>query len=421
MGKTTKGDLAKYALFVSLFAPGWLSAVFTTVLLLLICLTWLSLSHWAIHKALLTLIAPILGLILIGTLGAVHYPLYDVFKDVWYVGKIIIAMASGYLLTRDIGDIRIILRTVIYAGVASAVVHSILLLIYFRSGASLLDIRNEENVKGYVISLIALAIMVTVPRDFYGMRKHKLQVYIALLLCFISLVASVSRTYFIVFTVIFVFLKGWHRLTAKNITFALCATILTVFFIFISNQSSTDGKLSFSQKFQHSATEVAIQNYDDMRDINLNWRGFESYRAVVDFESGTYIQQLIGQGLGATVDLGFEMLLGGGYFRYIPTLHNGYMYVLVKFGILGLLIYLYFLFRLILIRRLLGNVIFSAQQLILSRLLIGLSWSLFLTTFVIAGPFNKSTMISTLVLIGVILGFLQQHHTPPSLFKELSK
>ena len=113
---------------------------------------------------------------------------------------------------------------------------------------------------------------------------------------------------------------------------------------------SNQDEMSLIGKFEHSVTEVAISDYEDMSDINLNWRGFESYRAYLTYLDGSLFEKAFGQGFGAMVDLGFDMPLGGDAsisFRYIPVIHNGYMYLLVKYGLIGVLIYLYYIFKLI--------------------------------------------------------------------------
>ena len=53
-----------------------------------------------------------------------------------------------------------------------------------------------------------------------------------------------------------------------------------------------------------------------------------------------------GNGYGSLVNLKFKAPLSKEGMRYISVLHNGYMFVFYKTGIIGLLLYLFFLVQL---------------------------------------------------------------------------
>jgi hypothetical protein len=113
--------------------------------------------------------------------------------------------------------------------------------------------------------------------------------------------------------------------------------------------TSSNSNNAFLKKFENSFVEMSGGNYKDDESINTKYRGYETYRAVETYLNGNGINYLIGYGFGKLVDLKAEVKLGGGesdYRRYIPILHNGYMYIIVKTGILGLLFYLIFYFKL---------------------------------------------------------------------------
>ena len=95
-------------------------------------------------------------------------------------------------------------------------------------------------------------------------------------------------------------------------------------------------------------------------------------------------QIILGQGFGALVDLNMTMALAGVYFTKIPVLHNGYAYILVKAGILGILCYIFFYFVLLKYSSKFINST-NPEQILFSRLLIGCTLSLMLTMFVVGG------------------------------------
>ncbi|WP_158500560.1 O-antigen ligase family protein [Spirosoma radiotolerans] len=99
---------------------------------------------------------------------------------------------------------------------------------------------------------------------------------------------------------------------------------------------------SFVNKFMHSFREIDIKDYKSDEDVNMSYRGFESYKGMATYYNGQFHNLLIGRGLGQTIDLGLFIDLGGSDFKKIPILHNGYVYTLVKMGAFGLLMTLFF-------------------------------------------------------------------------------
>lgn len=407
IGIYARSTLARHSLLFMLLLPCFASGEVASVLLMAFFTVWVMLAQWRIKLGFIFLVAPIVLLLLIGLLGARQYPLFDVIKDVWYIGKVVVAIGAGYVLAHYFRGFTEISRIVVLAGAIAAGIHFIEIAIHLRSGISLFTLRDQEGVKGYFITVLGLALISSLPSRALGLAKSTY--FLAGLICFGSLLASFSRTYIVMYILIVAVTRGWARISVKNAVRLVFLLLLSGLLIVVLVQSNTSGEKSLAGKFASSGSEVTVQDYDNMRDINLNWRGFESYRALVDFGEGTYFQKIFGQGLGATVDIGFNMNLGGREFRYIPVLHNGYMYLLVKIGIIGLLVYLYFLLKMIIsIPYAHSQNSFALDELRARRLIAAIGWCFLLTTFVIAGPFNKITLMSALVLVGLCAGFINQ-------------
>ena len=58
--------------------------------------------------------------------------------------------------------------------------------------------------------------------------------------------------------------------------------------------------------------------------------------------TGSFLSIIIGKGFGYLLDIGFIQILADIKIRYIPFLHNGYVYILLKTGFIGLFSYLLF-------------------------------------------------------------------------------
>jgi hypothetical protein len=101
---------------------------------------------------------------------------------------------------------------------------------------------------------------------------------------------------------------------------------------------------SFVQKTANTSSEVNVHSYDTYEDINLNWRGFEASRAAKTYAEFGDTEKVVGGGFGTIVDLGFAMKLGATEesFEFVPLLHNGYMELLVKTGLVGLTLFILF-------------------------------------------------------------------------------
>jgi hypothetical protein len=143
--------------------------------------------------------------------------------------------------------------------------------------------------------------------------------------------------------------KGW--LSGRNLKWvSLILAVCLMPLLLVTDDNVTTGDLTYVTKVIRSLQEISISNYENFNDIALNWRGFETFKTFQQYWSGTTFQLFIGQGFGALTDLGFYMGLGGDAsveFRYIPVMHNGYGYILLKYGFLGFLLYITFYVKLI--------------------------------------------------------------------------
>ncbi|MGC3977978.1 MAG: hypothetical protein QM751_06935 [Paludibacteraceae bacterium] len=67
--------------------------------------------------------------------------------------------------------------------------------------------------------------------------------------------------------------------------------------------------------------------------------------AIDTYADGNFLELFFGKGLGQLIDLKMYIELAGTDWRYIPVLHNGYAYILVKTGIIGVLFFVIFYFN----------------------------------------------------------------------------
>jgi hypothetical protein len=226
---------------------------------------------------------------------------------------------------------------------------------------------------------------------------------LALTLLGASVVLSYSRTAAVILLLGATAVLGWWTRRRLQWPLLILGVGLTTLILLAGDGAATE-ELTFMSKLTRSLSELAISNYETYTDISLNWRGFESYKTLEQYLSGNTLQWVIGQGYGALVDLGFYMALGGDAsidFRYIPVMHNGYGYVLLKFGIAGILLYFIFYAKLIRAAARLQQA-HHPQIAFCARLLLGLTLATAFMMFVVGGMAELANS-EYVVVIGILL------------------
>ena len=204
--------------------------------------------------------------------------------------------------------------------------------------------------------------------------------------------------------------REWLRI-GLGLTIALLAIVMLRAIVDID---SSDATKSFVGKLARSTEELTVNEYADLKSINLNWRGYETARALNYYSSGDPLEMLFGYGFGAQLDIGLLMPLGSGpsgeriLVRYVPILHNGYAYLLLKGGLAALALFGYALVWLYRLGRR-GAAGKSTNPVTRpARLLQAVAITLAFTTWVIAGVFNKLDLFPFLLVAGVLLAALSR-------------
>ena len=134
----------------------------------------------------------------------------------------------------------------------------------------------------------------------------------------------------------------------------------------------------------------------------MYWRAFESYKALELFKKSSIINQVFGGGFGKTIDLGATFELKGADFNSIVILHNGYLHILLKTGIIGLtaivLFYLKIIKDNIFVRR---ND--SDKKTFLKKIILGMSLILVSMTVVVSGLLNVGGMFGFIIIFGFLI------------------
>ncbi|MCI2228621.1 hypothetical protein MC378_05535 [Polaribacter sp. MSW13] len=362
-----------------------------------------------ISKELLNIISFFVVIIFIAVISSFfnEHLLYSWIKDISYFSRPILAILAGYLISKKINDFGAVIKFIVFVSLFFAVTHilKILFLVDF-STASVSDIRYVGGISNE-IEVLAIVILLT-SKKLMGIEivPNKLYKKIVLLIFAISFFLYLSRTMIATFTILYLASFGYLKITKKSIKYGvLVITIFGLFYAYLYSREFERGKPgieSFLYKMKIAPAEIFIasENINTKNHAYLwdHWRAYEAMMALNQMD--TNLSFFIGKGFGSLVDLKFKAPLGDTYMRYIPMLHNGYVNLIFKSGVLGLLLYLLLLLTLYLYCYKKEE---NSHKKMAINLIAGLSLHYLFTTLIVTGMYNK--MEPYVFVLGILLYF----------------
>lgn len=392
----------------ALLCVGLLPEEATSVLLLGLII-WM----WVKQKELGPLRKPIVilfFLLLNGLLMAWRNSAGDVIKDLWYFSLPIITLLAGWFPAGEL-DSRTTYRTICAASGLYSLYFVVMAIYYITSGsASFGDQYGLRQVAGpgEIISAWGCLMVLAGPLGSGELlRGFKRVIFPVFCINLLAIVLSGSRTSLVllVLGLFFALIPGWiprrYRKPYWKFILVIAACVI-VFGIFIAPQFA-DPRTAIG-RLANTFRELFNFDFQDASDINQKYRAYESMMGLVAFIGGNFVQYVIGQGFGALVDLQVLQGLGWGSniveFQFIPILHNGYLMLLVKTGLTGLLLFLRFIHQLMKICRM--QIVKEVERFWASMAMAILVGTVF-ATFVISGPFGKGTFFTSFIVLGACL------------------
>lgn len=366
-----------------------------TLIIAAIYFGYAAFSTPAQNKVALRLIAPFALMAVIGLVMSGGNPLYAVGKDAWYLAKICLSIGAGVMIGLRLqavdGFDRIIL------GIAwLGVVLTIFVMPFLPGGIPVIG-REEEIPKLPIVCLAALPLLLDRIRARGG---HFLWRDLILLLGLI--LASYLSDSRILLVAIVLMTMCWTGAFASlpRALFGSLALLLISVALWQLLPEYQGGDLTAMTKMHRSIEEILFTDAYDPRAMIMNWRGFEAYNAQVMFDAGTAYEKIFGFGMGSEIDLGQAVDMGEGMtYQFLPNLHNGFYYLVIKFGLVGMIVYIYAVLGWFQWRQVPQFTSNSVEI----RILRGLVLIVLASTTVIAGLFNKDQMHGVTLLIAVIL------------------
>lgn len=411
--KITADYVYKFMLALLLFIPVFIASAEINIVMAGFFVLFVIFDRgFRISDNLVNALFPLFVIFAIGFLVSFFYPktLYDFIKDVFFFLKPILFVLLGYYLVSRIENKDHIFKLVIYLAFIFAFLHLI------RVGQFLMD--NPFNVnkirskcgKANYVELLATVLIITkegrflLGDRFQGKRWMKLIILVSAIFYF-------SRTMLIGFIILFLALKGLLRVSKKGVTyFMLTISAVGLFYLalsFVDIDRESKGISGLLYKIKIAPSEIFSSEINKERHSELwdHWRGYEATKALEQLaDTKFYSGYVTGKGFGALVDLEFLAPLSDTGERFIPTLHNGYAYILYKTGIIGLvffLIFIIFLYMQAYTR--LGDY----RIWVISNMIMGFALFYAFTALIINGIYNHGDIVTA--VLGALL-YLKHHY-----------
>lgn len=378
---------------------GWLLFLFCLmpvdyylVLLIAVLAYHLMRRHGELPVEALWTVAPLFVMILSGMIFTDFDATYDILKDAWYLGKVILVALVGMAIGYTASPTTKWLKAAILLCSLAALVQ----LIQYAIGLS-----SNETIK------LSLGVSILLPFVLYTLPKApSSRIYRPWILAvpiMMAVALADSRTMLLVF---FLSWLGARGALQSNMRTALTALSLALLFGAVSPllPQYDINNITLMGKIQNSLNEIMFVQSDDISDISANWRGFEAYKAFQMWQSASLGEQVFGLGIGKPIDIGREFYLGGTPMRYLPILHNAYFAILVKFGLLGLGLFITFMT----VPFWLSEIPTDSNSIFAARLGRTSAFVLIITTVVISGPLNRSVADGVTLLWGWSIGMQLQ-------------
>ena len=294
-------------LYAVIFIPSFLPTDFFSPFLVFTGIFLLSKSLRNLKISYLNLVMPLIVVLFIGIIGLFGHEPRDILRDLFYALTPIALIYIGYWIAKDEKMWPKILEVLIIGGIIMAIIH----LSIFIQNPEYLNadmFKNRSRTANPNISIVVLSLVL-------GIFQHRLKLgnlfpklmprYIALPLLLLSFILSFSRTGILIGVMLTVSILGYVGSIRLRTIVAIAIFIGSLFVFVITTPADEVG--TFRSQIVQSLSEVAVSDYKDMTEIIQNWRGYETYKAIITFSSGNLKQIILGQGFGALVDLRGEI------------------------------------------------------------------------------------------------------------------
>ncbi|WP_366184855.1 hypothetical protein [Flavobacterium ovatum] len=336
-----------------------------------------------------------------------EYNLYYVARDIIYFIQAPMFIIIGICLCNSFFDFKYLLKVII---VTSFIVTLYLLLELVKDPSLFLQLglvtRTNYNLSN-PSALLIFTILFYTRKANIKMFKNSVELLI-MSISFFSVLISFSRTFYIL---LLVMISLYYIHNYKNILKMYWVSVFFALFVifgglFITVKEDVSQDVTFESKMSHSLDEIIVKDYDSRFEIMQNWRGYEAFLGLSKFYEGNVFELLVGQGFGAVTYTPYWIYEGDEQFSgldVLPMFHNGFITILLKTGIIGLLFFFLFLYKLLVQAFRVINSSFDKYRQLIVLLLQAVVFTILFRTFVVHGIFTTTIPFELLILLGATI------------------
>jgi hypothetical protein len=356
----------------------------------------------------LRLSVPFLIIIIIAFVAMLFndYQNYFIIRDVTYLIKPIIGFFIGYQLCKK--NSHKIFKLITYTGLFIAVIH-IIVLIYavIVLHASSVNVIREYG--GYFSDFEVYVLIILLFHKNFELEFSKKKTQYFTIIIGLSVFLYLARTNFIQLLILFLAMKGLLKINKTSIIATVTIIVISIIsytsILYINPKRNGAGVEAFLYKIKVAPMEAFKTkiNREDYIDFNDNYRSYENIMTIRQVSKDGLWSVLFGKGLGSQIDLKQKVYLGDMELRYISILHNGFMIVFLKSGIIGILFYFYTIYYFLKKRK--------TESIILKQiylLFIGTGVFLIISNWVFLGLYNL--MDTKTILIGSLIAYSENSY-----------
>ena len=330
-------------------------------------------------------LVPLVLLLVLGTRIGTGFQLIHIVRDYVYFSSPIFSFLLGTVLYKKLSFSKLKILFVTYGTVYSLY---FLLQTTLQFGSMFMSDTYDTRYSigtGTPIPVLALFFLVFSYKEIYKIVKNHYIMLSIMILNGVVLYYFSSRVYY--FTIlIFILLYLFYSFVSKykQIGLILFSGVLIILVFLVYQMINGEGFVA--EKMRNSLNEMFIQEFDGYESIINNWRAYEVFEVFNTMVQAPLINQIFGYGFGMLVYLEMGLLLSNIELNYIPIFHNGFAYVFVKTGLVGVLIFIFFGVNLLLkAKKRLSD---SGISKVAFILLLGSVLTVYFTTLVVNGFFS---------------------------------
>ena len=306
----------------------------------------------ALLRYLLSMFAPLLGIVALGYLSwLVGISTFFESADIWPVLRDF-SHGTGAITFFCLGGMLALWRVrhsqIFWAVVIAALVAGLAYIFRFYTETADLSTIQRAFIRARIGTgyFVCIFLFILYTRHFAELRRKNL-LLIGAACCAIGLFSiylSTSRSFLQYVLVAMVILFVPREALTRTPSLALVLLLLgevAVTTPLLLNFFDPRSVQAFIDSMPISIREVFPRLYFNFGNINDFWRGYETQRTFNDVLASPAYQIIFGKGLGATANMGVYMDLGLGLRKEIGTFHNGFSWLALKTGVVGIALYIW--------------------------------------------------------------------------------